>query len=358
MPTVEHASESDAIKGALCMLAKDIGIDLGTANVNVYVRGKGVVLAEPSVVAIDSESRRVLAVGEEARRMIGRTPGNIIAIRPLKDGVIADYRVTEMMLRYFIEKVCGRRRFFRPQVVVCVPSSVTSVEKRAALEACMEAGARRVTLVSEPMAAAIGAGMPVGEPGGNMLVDIGGGTADIAVISLGGEVLSESTRIAGDSFDNAVIRYMRRELNLIIGERTAEDVKIGLSNVFQPDAAKFMDIRGGDTISGLPRTIAVNQSQLAAALEEAVRAIVQAVRSVLERTPPELSADIIDKGIIMTGGGSLLCGLPERITAETGIPAHLADDPLSCVALGTGRVLDTLDTKSNPLHAYVLASRT
>ncbi len=338
------------------MLAKDIGIDLGTANVIVYVRGKGVALMEPSVVAIDAENGRVLAVGEEARRMIGRTPGNIVAIRPLKDGVIADYRVTEMMLRYFIERVCGRRRFLRPQVVVCVPSGVTSVEKRAALEACMEAGARRVFLISEPMAAAIGAGMPVDEPGGNMVVDIGGGTADIAVISLGGEVIGASIRMAGDAFDDAIVRFLRREVGLIVGERTAEDAKIQLGNVFQPDSSVVMDIRGRDTVTGLPRTVAINQCQLAEAMEETVRSIVQAVRSVLERTPPELSADIIDKGIVMTGGGSMLRGLSQRISAETSIPTYLAEDPLSCVALGTGRVLENLDSK-NRLNIQVLASR-
>ncbi|HHW09636.1 MAG TPA: rod shape-determining protein MreB [Firmicutes bacterium] len=338
------------------MLAKDIGIDLGTANVKVYVRGKGVVLMEPSVVAIDSDTGRALAVGEEARKMIGRTPGNIVAIRPLKEGVIADYRITEMMLRYFIEKVCGRRRLFRPQVVVCVPSGVTSVEKRAVLEACMEAGARRVFLISEPMAAAIGAGMAVEEPAGNMVVDIGGGTCDVAVISLGGEVIGESIRVAGDSFDDAITRYLRREIGLICGERTAEDVKISLGNVFEPDCSKKMEIRGRDVVTGLPRTVEVNQCQLAAAMEEPVRTIVYAVRSVLERTPPELSADIIDKGIFLTGGGALLQGMAQRISTDTGIPTYIAEEPLSCVALGTGKVLENLDNRAHQ-NMYVLASR-
>lgn len=336
------------------MMARDIGIDLGTATVIVYVRGKGVALVEPAVVARETETGRVLAVGEEARRMIGRTPGHIVATRPLKNGVIADYDATLMMLRYFVERVCGRRRLFRPEVVVCVPSGVTSVEKRAAVEACLEAGARRVHLLSEPMAAAIGAGLPVAEPGGNMVVDIGGGTTDIAVISLGGEVVSDSPRVAGDTFDDAIVRYIRRELGLIIGERTAEDVKIELGNVHDPKRNESMHIRGRDTISGLPRTVQISQYQLAEALEESVRAIMQAVRTVLERTPPELAADIIDKGIVMTGGGSLLRGLAERVTAETEIPARIADDPISCVALGTGRVLEDLEHMRN---ARVLASR-
>lgn len=336
------------------MIAKDIGIDLGTATVIVYVRGKGVALVEPSVVAHETETGRVLAVGEEARRMIGRTPGNIIATRPLKDGVIADYDATQMMLRYFIERVCGRRRFFRPEVVVCVPSGVTSVEKRAALEACMEAGAKRVHLISEPMAAAIGAGLPVAEPGGNMIVDVGGGTTDIAVISLGGEVVSDSLRVAGDSFDDAIVRYIRREVGLIIGERTAEQVKIGLGNVHEPERDKRMIVRGRDTISGLPRTVDISEQQLAGALEESVRAIIQAVRAVLERTPPELAADIIDQGIMMTGGGSMLRGLTERLAADTGIPALLAEEPVSSVAIGTGRVLEDLERMR---ATRVLASR-
>ena len=286
--------------------------------------------------------------------MIGRTPGNIVATRPLKNGVIADYDATLMMLRYFIERVCGKRRFFRPEIVVCVPSGVTSVERRAAVEACMEAGAKRVHLISEPMAAAIGAGMPVEEPGGNMIVDVGGGTTDIAVISLGGEVVSESLRIAGDSFDDAIVRYVRKELGLIIGERTAEDVKISLGNVFEPDRNKRMEIRGRDCVTGLPKTVFISQYQMAEAVEEAVRAIIQAVRAVLERTPPELAADIMDKGIILTGGGSILRGLTNRIAAETDIPVELAEDPISAVAIGTGRVLEDLERMR---QVHVLVSR-
>jgi len=325
------------------MFAKEIGIDLGTANVLAYVRGKGIVLREPSVVAIDQETHRLLAVGEEARKMIGRTPGNILAVRPLKDGVIANYQVTEMMLSYFIQRICGRRPVFKPQVVVCVPSGVTSVEKRAVLEAVRQAGARQVYLISEPMAAAIGAGLNVAEPGGNMVVDVGGGTTDIAVISLGGEVVSDSIRVGGDDFDDCIVRYVRREFNLIIGERTAEMCKIELGAVYEPDRGRTMELRGRDAVSGLPRTIEIGQAQVAEALDEPVRAIIQAVRSVLEKTPPELAADIIDKGVVLTGGGALLDGFSALLSQEIGIPCHLADDPMSCVALGTGKVLDILD---------------
>ncbi len=325
------------------MFSKEIGIDLGTANVIVYVRGRGVVISEPAVVAIDRDTSRILAVGEEARQMIGRTPGNIVAIRPLKDGVIADYQVTETMLKYFIQRVCGRRPLFKPQVVVCVPSGVTSVEKRAVLEASMQAGAKQVYLISEPMAAAIGAGLSVAEASGNMVVDIGGGTTDIAVISLGGEVVTDSIRVGGDKFDDAIVRFVRREYNLMIGERTAEACKIELGSVYIPDPSKKFEIRGRDAVSGLPRTVEINQEQVLQALEESVRSIIQTVRTVLEKTPPELSSDIMDKGIVLTGGGALLDGFTELLTAETGIPAHLADDPMSCVALGTGKVLESLD---------------
>lgn len=325
------------------MFAKDIGIDLGTANVIVYVRGKGVVTSDPSVVAIDQETNRVLAVGEEARQMIGRTPGNIVAIRPLKDGVIADYQVTETMLKRYIQRVCGRRPLLKPRVVICVPSGVTSVEKRAVLEAAMQAGAKQVYLISEPMAAAIGAGLQVAEASGNMLVDIGGGTTDVAVISLGGEVISDSIRIAGDKFDDAIVRYVRREYNLLIGERTAEMCKVELGSVYNPDPDRKMEIRGRDAVTGLPRTVEINQVQVAAALDESVRAIIQTVRTVLEKTPPELSSDIMEKGVVLTGGGALLEGFTQLLSAETGIPAHLADEPMSCVAIGTGRVLESLD---------------
>lgn len=325
------------------MFGKDIGIDLGTATVLVYVRGKGVVLCEPSVVAIDVESNQILAVGEQARSMIGRTPGNIQAIRPLKDGVIADYQVTEMMLKHLLNRACGSRRLFKPQVVICVPSGVTSVEKRAVLEAAMQAGAKKVLIISEPMAAAIGAGLNVADPSGNMVVDVGGGTTDIAVISLGGEVTGDSIRIGGDKFDDAIVRYIRREYNLIIGERTAEHVKMQLADVYEPQEGVVLEVRGRDAVSGLPRTLEVSQMEIASALEESVNSIIHAVRAVLERTPPELSADIIDKGIVLTGGGACLKGLPERITDATEIPAVLAEDPKRCVAIGTGRVLEDLD---------------
>ncbi len=336
------------------MFAKNIGIDLGTANVIVYVRGRGVVVSEPSVLAIDRDTSRILAVGEEARQMIGRTPGNIVAIRPLKDGVIADYQVTETMLKHFIQRVCGRRPMFKPQVVVCVPSGVTSVEKRAVLEAAMQAGGKQVFLISEPMAAAIGAGLNVAEASGNMVVDVGGGTTDIAVISLGGEVVSDSIRIGGDKFDDAIVRYVRREYNLIIGERTAEYCKIQLGSVYRPDRSKRLEIRGRDSVSGLPRTVEIDQEKVAIALEESIRAIVHTVRAVLEKTPPELSADIMDKGIVLTGGGALLDGFAELVTTETGIPAHVADDPVSCVALGTGKVLESIDLVR---QSVIVASR-
>lgn len=331
------------------MFAKDIGIDLGTATVLVYVRGKGVVLNEPSVVAINTDTNQIMAVGEDARRMIGRTPGNIVAIRPLKDGVIADYQVTETMLKYFINKVCGSRRIFKPRVVICVPTGVTSVEKRAVLEAAMQVGAKNVLLVSEPMAAAIGAGLNVAEPDGNMVVDIGGGTTDISVISLGGEVVSTSLRVGGDKFDEALVRYVRREFNLLIGERTAEQLKIDLANVYDPDPKLVAEIRGRDAVTGLPRTLEIRQDQVAEALQESARAIVQAVRGVLEKTPPELSADIIDKGVVLTGAGALLRGFPELLTESTGIPTHLADNSESCVAMGTGKVLESVDAVKNSL---------
>lgn len=324
------------------MFGKDIGIDLGTATVLVFVRGRGVVLTEPSVVAIEVESNRILAVGEDAREMIGRTPGNIVAIRPLKDGVIANYQVTETMLKYIIDRVCGKRRLFKPQVVICVPSGVTSVEKRAVLDAAMQAGAKQVTLISEPMAAAIGAGLQVAEASGNMVVDVGGGTTDIAVISLGGEVVGDSIRVGGDKFDEAIVRYIRRRYNLLVGERTAEQVKIEIADVHHPSSQQRTSVRGRDAVTGLPRTLEVRQDEIAEALDESVRAIIQAVRGVLERTPPELSSDIIDKGIVLTGGGALLRGLPELMTEATSIPVHLADEPGSSVALGTGQVLEAI----------------
>ncbi len=320
----------------------DIGIDLGTANVLVYIKGKGIVLREPSVVAVDKDTNQVLAVGEEARQMIGRTPGNIVAIRPLREGVIADYDITESMLRHFIEKVVGRSFVFRPRIMICIPSGVTMVEQRAVQEAAEQAGARHTQLIEEPLAAALGAGLDISEPCGSMVVDIGGGTTDIAVISLGGIVTSASLRIAGDKFDSSIIDYIKREFNLMIGERTAEDIKINIGAAF-PDARQgHMDVRGRDLLSGLPKTIDVSVQQISEALNSPVTRIVDCVKRVLEDTPPELSADIMDRGIIMTGGGSMLYGLDELIRRETQIPTSLAEDPLSCVALGTGKALDSI----------------
>ncbi len=325
--------------------APDIGIDLGTASILVYVKGKGIVLKEPSVVAIDKNTNTVLAVGEEARKMLGRTPGNIVAIRPLKEGVISDYDVTEKMLKYFISKVLGKSSFFslfKPQIMVCVPSGVTEVEKRAVIDATMEAGARKVFLIEEPIAAAIGAGLDISKPNGNMVVDIGGGTADIAVISLGGVVVSTSIKIAGDRFDEALVKYMRKKYNLLIGERTAEDIKIQIGTAYKRDEDVTMDVRGRNLVSGLPENVPVKAMETFQALEENVNQIADAVHMVLEKTPPELSADISDKGIIMTGGGSLLWGLDKLIKNRTGINVHIAEDAVSCVAMGTGEALNSL----------------
>ena len=323
-------------------MSMDIGIDLGTANVLVYIKGKGIVLREPSVVAVDKDTNQVLAVGEEARQMIGRTPGNIVAIRPLSEGVIADYDITESMLRHFIEKVVGRSFVFRPRIMICIPSGVTMVEQRAVQEAAEQAGARHTQLIEEPLAAALGAGLDISEPCGSMVVDIGGGTTDIAVISLGGIVTSASLRIAGDKFDSSIIDYIKREFNLMIGERTAEDIKINIGAAFPEARQGHMDVRGRDLLSGLPKTIDVSVQQISEALNSPVTRIVDCVKRVLEDTPPELSADIMDRGIIMTGGGSMLYGLDELIRRETQIPTSLAEDPLSCVALGTGKALDSI----------------
>ena len=320
----------------------DIGIDLGTANVLVYIKGKGIVLREPSVVAVDKDTNQVLAVGEEARQMIGRTPGNIVASRPLREGVIADYDITESMLRHFIEKVVGHSFVFRPRIMICIPSGVTMVEQRAVQEAAEQAGARHTQLIEEPLAAALGAGLDISEPCGSMVVDIGGGTTDIAVISLGGIVTSASLRIAGDKFDSSIIDYIKREFNLMIGERTAEDIKINIGAAFPEARQGHMDVRGRDLLSGLPKTIDVSVQQISEALNSPVTRIVDCVKRVLEDTPPELSADIMDRGIIMTGGGSMLYGLDELIRRETQIPTSLAEDPLSCVALGTGKALDSI----------------
>lgn len=328
------------------MARADIGIDLGTANVLVYVNGKGIVLEEPSVVAIEKNTNSVLAVGSEARKMIGRTPGNIVAIRPLKDGVISDYDVTEKMLKYFIDKVVDKRgfgRFFMPRIMVCVPTGVTEVEKRAVEEATRQAGAREVYIIEEPIAAAIGAGVDISQPNGSMVIDIGGGTADIAVISLGGAVVSESIKIGGDKFDEAIVRYMRKQHNLLIGERSAEKIKIEIGTAFKREEEKYMKVSGRNLVTGLPESMTVGSSEILEALEECVHQIVLSAHTVLEKTPPELAADISDTGIIMTGGGSLLYGLDKRIEESTGIKVLLANEPLSCVAKGTGSALGSLD---------------
>lgn len=319
-----------------------MGIDLGTASVLVYVKGKGIILKEPSVVAIDRSTNKLLAVGEEARRMIGRTPGNIVAIRPLRDGVISDFQITERMLKYFIGKATGKS-LLKPRIIVCVPSGVTEVEKRAVIDASNQAGAKRTFLIEEPIAAAIGAGLDITQPNGHMVIDMGGGTTDIAVISLGGVVVSNSIKVAGDKFDEAIIRYMRKKHNILIGERTAEDLKINIGTAFKREKEVFMDVRGRNLVSGLPRTIKVSSEEMREALEEPVTAVADAVHAVLERTPPELAADISDKGMLMTGGGSLLYGLDKLISDRTGIKVIIADDAVSCVAKGTGKSLDLID---------------
>ncbi|MGI6124442.1 MAG: rod shape-determining protein [Acetivibrionales bacterium] len=326
-------------------LGLDIGLDLGTASVLIYIKGKGIVLREPSVVAIDKNTDRILAVGEDARKMLGRTPGNIIAIRPLRDGVISDYHITEKMLKYFLNKVCSRSFFklFKPRVMICVPSGVTEVEKRAVEDAAVQAGARKTYLIEEPIAAAIGAGIDITKACGSMVVDIGGGTTDIAVISLGGTVVSTSVKIAGDKFDEAIIRYMRKKHNVMIGERTAEDLKINIGTVFPRQQKVQMDIRGRNLVSGLPKTITVTSTELMEALEEPVSSVVEAVHSVLERTPPELASDISDRGIVMTGGGCLVYGMDKLLEHKTGIKVIIADEAVSCVALGTGKTLNNLE---------------
>ncbi|KNZ68416.1 MreB/Mrl family cell shape determining protein [Thermincola ferriacetica] len=326
----------------------DIGVDLGTANVLVFVKGKGIVLREPSVVAIDKLTGRIIAVGEEARKMLGRTPGNIVATRPLREGVIADYDVTEKMLKYFINKACGRSFFFRPRIMVCIPSGVTGVEERAVRQAALQAGARQAHLIEEPLAAALGAGLEISEASGSMVVDIGGGTTDIAVLSLGGIVTSESLRVGGDKFDEAIVRYIRREFNLMIGERTAEELKMTVGTAYPQGKTEntVTDIRGRDLVTGLPKTVKVSSQQTYEAMQEVIESVVSAVKEVLERTPPELSADIINKGICMTGGGSLLNGLDTLLSKETGLPVYVADDPLSCVALGTGKALNMINVLS------------
>lgn len=332
--------------------ATDIGIDLGTATVLIYVKGKGIVLREPSVVAMERDTKKILAIGTEARKMLGRTPGNIIATRPLREGVIADYDVTEAMLKSFISRVSGSRFFSRPRVMVCVPAGVTTVEKRAVIEAAIEAGARSATLIEEPLAAALGAGLDITQPSGHMVVDIGGGTTDIAVLSLGGVVRSESLRIGGDKFDEALVRYVKAKHNLLIGERTAEEIKIAVGSAGCDSRNETMDVRGRDLIHGLPKNITITSEETREALAESVSAICDSIRSVLEATPPELAADIIERGVIMTGGGAMIHGLDKVITARTGVPAYLADDPISCVALGTGKALENFQMADD--HLVVL----
>ena len=321
---------------------QDVGIDLGTATVIVYVKGKGIVLREPSVVAVDNITGEVLAVGQEARRMLGRTPGNIVATRPLRDGVISDYTVTEKMLKHFINKVCGKF-IFAPRIMICIPSQVTEVEKKAVIDAATQAGARKVYLIEEPIAAAIGAGIDISKPCGNMVVDIGGGTTDIAVISLGGSVVTTSLKVAGDKFDEYIVKYIKKKHNVMIGERTAEDLKVNIGCVYPKIQDTEMDIRGRDLVTGLPKTLTIHSSEMLEALIEPAMMIVDAVHSVLERTPPELSADISDKGIYMTGGGCLVDGLDKLLQEKTGINVMIAQDTVSCVALGTGKALDNLD---------------
>lgn len=324
-------------------LSTEVGIDLGTATVLVYIKGKGIVLNEPSVVAINKDTNEILAVGDEARKMLGRTPSNIIAIRPLKDGVISDYDITERMLKYFIKKTCGAHRFFRPKIVVCVPSGVTEVEKRAVREAATQAGGKGAYLIEEPIAAAIGAGLDISQPDGIMVIDIGGGTTDVAVISLGGVVVSQSVKVAGDKFDDSIIKYMRKEHKLYIGERTAEELKITIGTAYPREEVITKECRGRDLVTGLPKTIEISSKEMMEALDEPLEAICEAVHSVLESTPPELAADISNRGIIMTGGGSLLSGIDKRISERTGINAYIADDASSCVAIGTGKSLNSIE---------------
>ena len=323
--------------------ATEVGIDLGTANVLVYIKGKGIVLNEPSVVAINNDTDEILAVGEEARQMLGRTPANIVAVRPLKDGVISDYDITERMLKYFIRKTCGSGRFFKPKIMVCVPSGVTEVEKRAVREAATQAGGKDVYLMEEPVAAAIGAGIDISKPDGVMVIDIGGGTTDIAVISLGGIVASTSVKMAGDKFDESIIKYMRKNHKLYIGERTAEELKVTIGTAFAREEQISRECRGRDLVTGLPKSVEVTSGEMMDALEEPLQTISEAVHNVLERTPPELAADISNSGIIVTGGGALLYGIDKRIEERTGIKVIIAEDPKSCVAIGTGKALDSIE---------------
>ncbi len=337
----------------LNVIGRDMGIDLGTANTLVYVKNKGIVLEEPSIVAIEKNKNRILAVGREAKRMIGRTPGNIVAIRPLKDGVIADFETTEKMLRYFIQKVHKNVTFARPRIVICVPSGITPVEKKAVLEATEQAGARSAYIIEEPLAAAIGANLPIDEPTGSMIVDVGGGTSEVAVISLGGIVASQSLRIGGDEMDEAIIYYLKKEHNLLIGERTAENVKMEIGSAFPLENEEKMEINGRDLVTGLPKTIIITSQQIRKALEKPVGDIVNSIVEVLDETPPELSSDIMKRGIYMAGGGSLLKGLTERISRETHCPVYMTEEPLAAVAVGAGKCVEDFAT----LRKYLRFSR-
>ncbi|MBO0803213.1 MAG: rod shape-determining protein [Nocardiopsaceae bacterium] len=332
------------MSNALTFLGRDMAVDLGTANTLVYVRGKGIVLNEPSVVALNTNNGQIVAVGVEAKRMIGRTPGNIVAVRPLKDGVIADFDVTERMLRYFIQKVHKRSRMAKPRIVVAVPSGITGVEQSAVKEAGHQAGARRVYIIEEPMAAAIGAGLPVNEPTGNMVVDIGGGTTEVAVISLGGIVTSQSIRIGGDEMDQAIITFGKKEHSLMLGERTAEEIKVALGSAFPAAEEPNAEIRGRDLVSGLPKTVVISCAEVRRALEEPLNLIVDAVKSTLDKCPPELAGDVMDRGIALTGGGAMLSGLDQLLREETGMPVHIGDSPLESVVLGTGKCVEDFDT--------------
>ena len=336
----------------MCSLAKDIGIDLGTASVQIYVKDKGIVLNEPSVVAIDKDTGKLLKVGADAQAMLGRTPGNIVAIRPLREGVISDYEVTERMLKEFIHKVMGFQ-FFKPRIIICVPSGITEVEERAVIDAGIQAGARRVYLIEEPVAAAIGAGIDITQPDGHFIIDIGGGTSDIAVISLSGVVESASIKVAGDQFNEAVVKYMRRKHNLLIGERTAEEMKIRIGSAYPRKEQLFIDVKGRNLISGLPQALVVGSNEMIDALEEPLQSILESVRNLFERTPPELASDITENGICLTGGGALLYGMDKFISEHTKVPCYVAEDPISCVAIGTGKALENLDAfSSSAIYDY------
>ncbi|MCR5703594.1 MAG: rod shape-determining protein [Eubacterium sp.] len=333
-------------EGVRLMFNTDIGIDLGTASILVYIKGKGVVLKEPAVVAVDRDSEKIKAVGEEARLMIGRTPGNILAIRPMKQGVISNYSITEQMIRYFIQKAIGKRSYKKPRICICIPSEATEVEKKAVEDAAYQAGARQVFTVEEPLAAAIGSGIEIQKACGNMIVDIGGGTTDIAVISLGGTVVSTSVKVAGDDFDEAIIRHMRKKHNLLIGERTAEEIKIGIGTCYKKAETEKMEVRGRNLVTGLPKTVEVTSDETEEALRDATSSIVEAIHRVLEQTPPELAADIAVRGIVLTGGGCLLRGLDELIESKTGINVMTAEDPMTAVAIGTGQYIDVIDEQN------------